>query len=70
MNKIEEVYNTLENEGLQLAAGTHLENDNGRDVIILCNDDAESSDEYFMYETYSVSEMLEYLRKENLTEII
>lgn len=69
MSKIDEVYQALENEGLQLMAGTHLENDNGRDILILCNDDAETSDDYFMFECYSVSEMLEYLKKENLTEI-
>lgn len=68
MDAIETVYAELEKDGLQMAAGTHLEYQDGGTLIYVCNDDAESSDDYIMYESYGPYEILDYLRREKLTE--
>lgn len=66
--EIDKVYYELEKQGLQLASGLLLEDD-GRDCVILCNDDAETSDDYFMHETNTAGAMLDFLYREKMIEI-
>ena len=52
----------LEENGMVLVDNITLEDDGGRNIIIICNTDAENSDEYFLLETYSMWEAFDFLK--------
>lgn len=70
INLIDQLYQLLDQEGLQLAPGLTLNNDHRPNYIIVCNEDAVTSDEYEIFTSYSVQKTFEWLQHEHLTEII
>ncbi|MEC2225022.1 MULTISPECIES: hypothetical protein [Heyndrickxia] len=70
MPTVESMEKFLEERGLTLYPDLHFENDCGRNVIILCDERAETIDEYFLFEAYSEQDLFDFLKREKLVEII
>lgn len=61
MTLINELYKLIEEEGKELAGHIRLDNDGGRSIIIVEDDNAETSDEVVLYESYGVYDTYEFL---------
>lgn len=64
MTKIEELQKLIEETEKKLDDRIEFENDGGRDIIIVTDNEAETSDESFLFESYGHYETLEFLENE------
>lgn len=64
MTKIEELKSLIEETGKELNDRIEFENDGGRDIIIVTDNEAETTDEAFLFESYGPYETLEFLENE------
>lgn len=66
LSKIKKLYALIEEKGRILADHIEFENDGGRDIILIKDVDAETTDEMFVFETYSEYEAYEFLESKGL----